>query len=283
MSRIAVISDIHGNLPALAAVMADLEEQVPDEVLVAGDLVGRGPGGRSVVERIVATGWPVLMGNHEELLLTVRDGRLPSNLEGTAMGAAVQWMAAELNDAAADFVRDLPFSLRATSAPAALLVVHGSPAGVSDGLGPWTSDALLEKHAATTDAEVLVCAHTHRPLDRTFDSGRVVNIGAVGLPFNRVPKAHYSIFTIGGERVEVERRVVEYDREAAVDLYRRSGFAEHSPVIAALLEREVRTARPHLVSFIEWTTQRRRPQDREALEDFLELRAQRDLEKVGSR
>lgn len=271
MTRVAVISDIHGNLPALNAVMRDLDEQAPDEVLVAGDLVGRGPGGREVVERIAATGWPVLTGNHEELLLVVRDGRMPPNLEGTAMGAAVQWMAAELDDSAVAFMRDLPFSLRSQLAPQALLVLHGSPAGLSDGLGPWTSDSLLESHVDATDAEVLVCAHTHRPLDRTFDSGRVVNIGAVGLPFNRIPKAHYSIFMIGGERVEVERRVVDYDHDTAIAAYHDSGFADHSPVIAELLNREIRTARPHLVSFIEWTARRRRPQDRQALEEFLEV------------
>lgn len=275
MTRVAVISDIHGNLPALDAVMRDLDEQAPDEVLVAGDLVGRGPGGREVVERIAATGWPVLAGNHEELLLLVRDGQMPPNLEGTAMGAAAQWMAAELDEAATDFVRDLPFALQSELEPEALLVVHGSPAGLSDGLGPWTSDDLLEKHVDSTDAAVLVCAHTHRPLDRTFASGRVVNVGAVGLPFNRVPKAHYSVFVVDGAAVEVDRRVVDYDLDATIKHYRRSGFAGHSPVIAALLEREIRHARPYLVSFIEWTERRQRPQDEVALDEFLTAIASR--------
>ena len=276
MSRIAVISDIHGNLPALEAVMEDLNRCSPDEVLVAGDLVGRGPGGRQVVERIAATGWRVLRGNHEDLLLLIRTGSMPANLEGTAMGAAAQWMAHELDDQSAEFVSDLPFSLRSELSPQALLVVHGSPSGVSDGLGPWTSDALLEDHVRATEAEVLVCAHTHRPLDRRFADGRVVNIGAVGLPFNRLPKAHYAIFDTSGEEVQVERRVVDYDIEATVDTYRRSGFADHSPVIAALLEREVREARPHLVSFIEWTALRERPQDEAALDEFLAAVRRRD-------
>ncbi len=273
MSRIAVISDIHGNVPALEAVLTDIGQQAPDEVLVAGDLVGRGPGGRQVVERIAATGWKVLRGNHEDLLLKIRNGRMPANLEGTAMGAAAQWMAHELDDEAATFVTDLPFSLRSEVSPEALLVVHGSPAGISDGLGPWTSDTLLEHHVRATEAEVLVCAHTHRPLDRRFADGRVVNIGAVGLPFNRTPKAHYAIFDTLGEEVRVERRVVDYDIEATINYYHRSGFFEHSPVIAELLEREIREARPYLVSFIEWTARRLQPQDVAALGEFLATRA----------
>lgn len=270
MIRVAVISDIHGNVPALEAAMVDLAAQQPDEVLVAGDLVGRGPGGSEVIARIAETGWNTLIGNHEELLMMVRDGDVPANLAGTAMGEAVQWMADELDQAAVDFVRALPLSLRSRRSPEALLVVHGSPAGVSDGLGPWTSEEVLCEHERTTDADVLVCAHTHRPLDHRSQHGRVVNIGAVGLPFNRVPKAHYAIFRIHDDRpVEVERRVVDYDLEATIDFYHSSGFVSHSPLIADLLEREIREARPYLAKFIDWTERSRRPQDREALEEFL--------------
>ena len=268
LTRVAVISDIHGNLAALQAVMDDIAEQAPDEVIVAGDLVGRGPGGEEVALRLMETGWRALTGNHEQLLLHCRDSGPPANLTDTAMGAAAEWMAEELSHEVSDYLRELPFSLRSQLAPEHLLVVHGSPAGVSDGLGPWTPDAVLDRHATETPTQVLVCAHTHRPLDRTFDNGRIVNIGAVGLPFNRDPRAHYSIFEITAEQVTVHRRVVRYDLEATLRYSRTSGFSDHSPVIAELLSREIRQARPFLVKFIDWTTKQQLPQDAAALAEF---------------
>ena len=77
MSRVAIISDVHGNVPALEAVLEDLERRPVDEVIVGGDLVGRGPEGSKVVARIRATGWPNVRGNHEDYLLGFRRGRVP--------------------------------------------------------------------------------------------------------------------------------------------------------------------------------------------------------------
>ncbi len=74
MARIAVIADIHGNMPALEAVISDLADQAVDEVLVGGDLVGRGPEGSRVVKRVRELGWPAIGGNHEDYLLAFRRG-----------------------------------------------------------------------------------------------------------------------------------------------------------------------------------------------------------------
>ena len=78
MGSIAILADVHGNVPALEAVLADLERHPVDEVLVGGDLVGRGPQGRRAVAMIRATGWPCVRGNHEDYLLGFRHRRVPS-------------------------------------------------------------------------------------------------------------------------------------------------------------------------------------------------------------
>ncbi len=248
--------------------IADLAAQAPDEVLVAGDLVGRGPGGERVARQIIEIGWRSLTGNHEELLLLCRNQTRPLNLSNTAMGDAADWMAEELSNEVSDFLQDLPFSLRAEQKPEQLLVVHGSPKGVSDGLGPWTPDSVLQQHATETEAQVLVCAHTHRPLDRTFSGGRVVNVGAVGLPFNRDPRAQYAIFEVSETTITVHRRAVAYDLQTTLSYYHSSGFSDHAPVIAELLRRELLQARPFLVKFIEWASRNNRPQDEASLAAF---------------
>ncbi len=268
MSRVAVISDIHGNMPALEAVLEDLRTEAPDEVLVAGDIVGRGPGGNEVAHRIKDLGWPTLRGNHEELLLLYRDGARPPALRGTPVSHAFEWMANELDDEIVDYLRPLPFALRPRVGAEEIIVVHGSPNRTTEGIGPWVPEEALDAYARAVDAQVLVCAHTHRPLEHASVFGRIVNIGAVGLPFNRDPRAHYSIFEVTGSKVALKRRVIEYDIEATLDFYEESGFAAHSPIVAQLLSREVRQARPFLRSFMEWAAHHGRPQDEDTLADF---------------
>jgi predicted phosphodiesterase len=257
--RIAVISDIHGNVAALEAVMADLERLAPDEVLVGGDLVGRGPEGAEVVRRIAATGWATIRGNHEEYLLDFRRGEVPGKWLHAAEWAAARWMAGELGETEAAWIEDLPFSLASRLAPG-LRLVHGSPRSNRDGIGPWLSDELLAGHLAEVEESLLVCAHTHRPLHRSVAGGLVVNVGSVGLPFNRDRRAQYAVFEprdrplggdAGGWRVEL--RQVEYDLERTFAVYERSGFLAAGGVTARLLRMELEHAVPILVPFLKWT------------------------------
>ena len=97
MTRIAVLADIHGNMPAFEAVLDDLSHQQVDEVLVGGDLVGRGPQGSRVVRRVRALGLPAIRGNHEEYLLEFR-GELSDERREAEEWAAARWMAAELEE-----------------------------------------------------------------------------------------------------------------------------------------------------------------------------------------
>jgi predicted phosphodiesterase len=258
MPRIAVISDIHGNVPALEAVMADLERVAPDEVLVGGDLVGRGPEGAEVVRRIAATGWATIRGNHEEYLLEFRRGQVPAQWLHAAEWSAARWMAGELGAEEAAWIDGLPFSLASRLAPG-LRLVHGTPRSTREGIGPWLSDELLAGHLAEVEESLLVCAHTHRPLERAVPGGLVVNVGSVGLPFNRDRRAQYAIFEpragggVNGGRWRVELRQVEYDLARTFEVYERTGFLAEGGVTARLLRMELEHAVPILVPFLKWT------------------------------
>ena len=93
MTRLAVLADVHGNMPALEAVIEDIESHGVDEVLVGGDLVGRGPEGSLVTRRIRELGWPSIRGNHEEYVLTFRKGEVPADWLEAKEWAAARWMA----------------------------------------------------------------------------------------------------------------------------------------------------------------------------------------------
>lgn len=253
MTRIAVLADVHGNLPALEAVIEDIGHQSIAEVLVGGDLVGRGPQGSAVTHRIRQLGWRSIRGNHEEYVLTFRQGDVPADWLEADEWSASRWMANELSDDDAEFLAALPFSLTSRLAPE-LRLVHGSPKGTNDGIGPWTSDLQMEAHADSVGERVLVCAHTHRPLDRSFPSGRIVNVGSVGLPFNGDRRAQYAVIDLAGDRIDVEFRKVDYDLGETLEIYESSGFLAAGGVTAQLLKMELQTAQPYLVPFLHWAS-----------------------------
>lgn len=251
VTRIAMLADVHGNMPALEAVVDDIARQRVDEVLVGGDLVGRGPEGRAVLERVRALGWPAVAGNHEGLLLDTRATPRDDEVDVDDIVRCTRWMADELGDAAAAYLSALPDFLVAATA-AEVRLVHGSPRSNRQGIGPWTSPEQLRELFDDVPEPILVCAHTHRPLVRRLDDGMVINVGSVGLPFDGDPRASYAVLERGVSGWHADMRRVPYDRGDVLARYRSTGFMAAGGAMAALLAREVETARTHLVPFVAW-------------------------------
>lgn len=270
MSRIAILSDIHGNVPALEAVVSDIATQNCDEVLVGGDLVGRGPQGDRVVERVVGLGWRSIRGNHEDYLLGFRHGKVEDDWLVEEQWAASRWMAAELSHASVKAIEAQPFSLVAESAPA-LRLVHGTPQSNRQGIGPWTSTERLDQHLGQVDEPFLVCAHTHRPLERRLADGWIVNTGSVGLPFNGDRRAQYLIVETENDDWSVEFRQVEYDLDDILTIYEQTGFRREGLITAELLRLELLEATPFLAPFLEWASIAKKPRTAEQLGAFLEF------------
>ncbi len=270
MKRVAILADIHGNMPALRAVIDDLKAQAPDEVIVAGDLVGRGPQGTAVVREVLTRGWPCIRGNHEDYMISFRRGDIPEEWRHDEGWSAARWMAAEIAPDALAFIEALPFSISAPCAPQ-LRIVHGSPSSNTQGIGSWTSDDEMRQFLAQIEEHVLICAHTHRPLHRVFSEGMIVNVGSVGLPFNGDWRAQYAILTGQGEQWEVDFRCVPYDRDALFLIYEQSGFLAAGGVTAALLKKEAEHARSFLVPFLHWAEAKGLPLRHEPMQQFLAI------------
>ena len=267
-ARVAILADIHGNVPALEATLADLAQQRPDEILIGGDLVGRGPEGSRVVAIIREHGWRTIRGNHEDYLLAFRKGEVPKSWRRAEVWSAARWMAEELADEDVRYLDSLPNDLRSRRLPQVRLV-HGTPRANTEGIGPWSSDRSMCRHLDSIQESVLVCAHTHRPLERCFPDGQVVNVGSVGLPFNRDPRAQYVVLHGEGDNVRVEFRQVDYDRAKTLSIYEASGFLEAGGVTSLLLSMEIRDAAPYLVPFLSWTAAEGVAQIPEAIDAFL--------------
>jgi predicted phosphodiesterase len=255
MTTIAILADIHGNLPALNAVIDDLQRHPVDEVIVAGDMVGRGPQGSLVIERILALGWPSVRGNHEDYMINFARQLVPKDWLDAEYWCASRWMAAELDRDHIDYIASLPDALTPTTS-ALLHVVHGTPRSNNEGIGTWTNpdliDDFLRQQAPTP---VLVCAHTHRAAHiRREGLGHVVNVGSVGLPFNGDTRAQYALFRCEPSgHVHVELRQVAYDLDDTLRRYHDTGFLHDCGFTSALLRQELLHARPFLVPFLRWS------------------------------
>jgi predicted phosphodiesterase len=253
MRKLAVLADIHGNFAALEAVAEHIDRWQADAVVVAGDIVNRGPRSRQclrfVLERAAGSRWRIIRGNHEEYVLrAARDPAARPGLEG-AVRENVAWTARQLGDqvAALDGLPTL-VSLRAPDGGEAR-VVHASMRHNRDNILVDTPDEVLREQIAP--APPLICVgHTHRPLVRSVDATLVVNAGSVGLPFDGDARAGYAQLTWrNGWQAAIAR--VAYDRGQTERDYRATGFLHDSGVIAELIYEEFRTARPRLFRWMQ--------------------------------
>jgi len=252
MHKLAVLSDIHGNFAALQAVADHIDRWQPDAVVVAGDIVNRGPRSRDCLRFILAqvaeSGWQIIRGNHEEYVLgVVRAPGARPGLEG-AVRENVAWTAQQLGDKLAA-IDGWPaqISLRAPDGGEAR-VVHASMRHNRDNILPDTPDEILREQIAP--APPLICVgHTHRPLIRMIDATLVVNAGSAGLPFDGDVRASYAQLTWqAGWQATIAR--VNYDRDLTKRDYEVTGFMRDSGPIAALIYDEFLTAYPRLSSWI---------------------------------
>lgn len=250
MFRIAVLSDIHGNIPALEAVLGDIRHAAPDQVIVAGDLVGRGPQSREALEVIAGTGWPVVMGNHEEFQVQCARGNVPDDWQdgwwdptravGESLGAQwIDWMAA------------LPFQY-VLEAPGALpiLVVHGSPRKTYEGLNPHDSDEKILDILTGIPYPVVISGHTHRAMNRRVNGYHVINAGSVGVPFDH-PGAQYALLDWNGQAWDVDLRRIPYDRKQTLRLWHETGFWD-SGIAARVFAYELETTQFHFYHYVRY-------------------------------
>ncbi len=246
--RLAVLSDVHGNVPALEAVLEELAGWSPDRVVVNGDLVSRGPCSRAVLE-LLDTACPdavCLHGNHEEYLLRVSDTPPDPGSPTYDIDRFALWCAAELGEAR-ERLRDWRghLDLEDLEGGASVHITHGSRLGNRDGISAHTpDDDLPGKLGAPCD--LFIGAHTHKPLHRHFNGTLVVNTGSVGQPMDGDVRAAYGRFTLRDGRWQAEIRRVSYDRQRALRDFEDSGFVEGGGPLAAVIRRELEEARPHL-------------------------------------
>jgi predicted phosphodiesterase len=210
--RIAALYDIHGNLPALEAVLDDVRSARVDEIIIGGDVLpGPMPGESLAMLFDLDTHTRFLMGNGDRETLAQRNG-VESSAIPAAFRETIRWVAAQLSPDDVRLISAWPPTLRANvEALGSVLFCHATPRNDTDIFTRLTPDARVAPAFAGVDAEIVVCGHTHMQFDRHVGSLRVVNAGSVGMPFGE-PGAYWLLL---GD--DIELRHTPYDLARAAE------------------------------------------------------------------
>lgn len=219
MDSIAVFGDIHANLPALEAVLADMQARDLEDLYCLGDLVGYGTFPDEVTQTIRERNIPTLMGNYDQGVGNNSDDcgcAYKTDVERARGEQSIRWSNAHTSGENKAFLRALPAYIPLHLGELKVLLVHGSPRKINEYLFEDRPDDYFERIMDAAQADVLVCGHTHLPYHKTLPSGRqIVNAGSVGKPKDRDPRACYVILGAAARTLHVQFIRVSYDTERA--------------------------------------------------------------------
>lgn len=214
--RVAVLSDVHGNLPALEAVLAEVVSLEPDRIVSCGDVIA-GPYPRECLERLVDHEAVFVRGNAD-----AESARAPAGLW--------DWVAAQLDPLSLDFVAAWPHPVSLGG----VLYCHGSPRDLDEILTKVSPDERFRAALAGVEERIVVGGHTHVQFARELDGIRFVNAGSVGMPYEGRPGAFWTL--VDGE--SVEHRHTPYAVDAAAAAIRTTSYPQVEEVCKLLLEPE---------------------------------------------
>jgi putative phosphoesterase len=234
--KVAIYSDMHGNIHALDAVLADIEQHGVDTRYCLGDLVGYGAFPNGVVDRMRREGTPTVMGNYDDGVGFDREecGCAYRDAEEQRLGdLSLRWTRSAVTAENKAFLRALVPELRFDADGRRYRLVHGSPRRMNEYLFADRPLSSFERLAATSEADVLLFGHTHKPYTKRVRDVLFINTGSVGKPKDGDPRACWALIDTEGD-VAVEFRRVVYDVEAAAAAIRRSELPD---TFAADIER----------------------------------------------
>ena len=224
------ISDIHSNINALQAVLADIERRGVEQIYCLGDAVAYTAFPNETVDELRKRGIKTVQGNCDKRI----GEELPTSREDFPDDESAR-LAAIFNDWTIDimtamnkqWLADLPKELRFVAEDLSVLMVHGSPRRINEGLHRNMSDAEMLEATGSADFDILLCGHTHVPYHRVIEGRHYINPGSVGKPKHGSDNPVYSLVEVVGADVLVTSVEVPYDVDEAADAISTVGMPEH--------------------------------------------------------
>lgn len=225
--RILLLADIHANLPALNAVLEAGESLDCDAIWCLGDIVGYGPFPNECARLIQKRAAHVIRGNHDvramvEYPRQEKGGRKKEEYKVFVF----KWTHGAFTPDVRQYLGNLPLEIRLEVGGKNVLMVHGSPHGIRDGITPYTSPGRLLELSLAAKADIVLVGHTHDAFLRQAGPVTFINPGSVGRPFDTDPRASFMVLDISARGVQAKAHRIPYDM-AAVELeMRRQNFPE---------------------------------------------------------
>jgi putative phosphoesterase len=219
--KVAALYDIHGNLPALEAVLVEVRAARVDRVVIGGDVLP-GPMPRECLDLVLNLEIPTdfIIGNGDRETVAAKRGQMSSVIPA-AFRETMEWNAAHLNDADEQRINGWPLTRRLHVAELGdVLFCHATPRNDTEIFAWTTSDDKLRPIFDPLAVSVIVCGHTHMQFDRTIGTTRVINAGSVGMPFD-APGAYWLLMD-----GEVQLRRTNYDLEKAAARIRSTAYPQ---------------------------------------------------------
>jgi putative phosphoesterase len=240
--RLAVVSDIHGNLLGLDACLADLEAQGgADAVVAAGDLCLNGPKPKKVLQRLEQLGVSCVRGNTDRYLADASNETFEPVEE-----AQLAWTRSDLGEKWVGWLRELPFALRVGDDGNQLLVVHANPNTDDEHIWPDADEATLEWLIGDETATAIAFGHLHLPYVRMWRGKLLVNVASAGLPKDGDPRACYAIFTERDGGWQVKHRRVPFDVKKVATQLSDCGIPGSDELIATLRHHRYKRLKSHI-------------------------------------
>ncbi len=247
--KIAVLGDVHGNLPAFETVMADLERWQPDQIISLGDVINRGPSSAQclalIQEKLQTAGWRALRGNHEDYILH-QAARSGPEFEAFRQS---WWTYNQIGCDVSEIARWSDTAEAAAPDGTITRVAHASVINNSLGIAPNTPEDKLIERGGQPPPAVFCAGHIHHAFIRQVNGTIFVNAGSVGMPFDEDWRASYARITWQGGVWDAEIVRLEYDRARAIRNYQDSGFLWEAGPVAWLVLAEQLHARSQLFAW----------------------------------
>lgn len=228
--KIAVISDIHGNIQALDAVLKNIEQENCEKIFCLGDLAMAGPQPSETIEKIQelmqTKDFTIIQGNTDEMIANCDNQMLHLLQENNPiMANALQNDVTVVTEAQKKFLRNLPKQKELEIDGVKILLVHGSPRKNNENIYDNLKIEDVEEMLEGVDSQVVFCGHTHVPCGyQTNTKQTVVNVGSVGRPFSQEPKSCYAIIEINGAEFSIKHNLVNYDVQTASKILEQRQF-----------------------------------------------------------
>lgn len=242
--KIAVLSDIHGNLDALRSVMNDIDCQNIDKIFICGDLALAGPEPVETLDFIIdltkKKDISIIQGNTDEMIIKSTgnpdDIYTPPN---KIMASALNYAQKLLRPDQKEFLRKLPVQLREKIGKLEILLVHGSPRKNNEDIFPDMEISKVKEIVAGTTEDIIFCGHTHIPVIYHLDKQVIINAGSVGRPFTKVPDSSYVILNypdFSTLEYSLNYKVIPYNYKSAAEKLSKQPF-EGADKLAMMLQK----------------------------------------------